>query len=73
MKPLIEHALRYQQTGYEEVFCVLAVSIQEVTSNDVRTLFATREESIVRDVLWLIARRLPELVEQEGEEDEDAR
>lgn len=62
---------------------MLSVSLQEITQENIRTLLAVREESIVRAVVRLIAERLPELVEeppewfkllqQEGEDDEDRR
>lgn len=60
------------------------VSIQHVSNEGTRTLLALRQEDIVREVVQLIASRLPELVEQEppewlrlleqeGEDDEDPR
>ncbi len=60
------------------------VSVQRVTDEGTRTLLAVREEDIVREVVRLIASRLPQLVEQEppqwfklletleGAEDDDA-
>lgn len=58
------------------------VSIQRVSNEGTHTLLALRQEDIVREVVRLIAERLPELVEteppewfklveQEGEDDED--
>lgn len=47
---------------------MLTVSLQQIQGSDVRTLLAVREERIVRDVVRLIAERLPKLTEQEPPE-----
>lgn len=47
---------------------MLTVSLQQIQGSDVRTLLAVREERIVRDVVRLIAERLPQLTEHEPPE-----
>lgn len=47
---------------------MIVLSLQRVEQGDTRTLLAVREERIVRDVVRLIAERLPQLTEQEPPE-----